>query len=215
MIAYLSGPIENANNDGADWRNNITEWLVTKLNHKVFNPVIETKSIIEHQRTSDFRLMKKTNPDEYKKIIMNDKRKSSAIFGVLLIFIPFLTMDMFSMGNTNELVAEKLRMTIDISFIDILRSQAPLNVDEFKPIVYLLIVLSLISLTLNLKPKPFVTLSVIFGILALCIHVVFYSMNVMVGNEVASVSFSLGISWYLMGIGFLLLVVSPLQKKSS
>ena len=58
MIAYLSGPIENAHNDGADWRNNITEWLETKLNHKVFNPVIETKSIIEHQNTSDFRLMK-------------------------------------------------------------------------------------------------------------------------------------------------------------
>ena len=69
MIAYLSGPIENAHNDGADWRSNITEWLETKLNHKVFNPVIATKSIIEHHNTSDFRLMKKTNPNEYKKII--------------------------------------------------------------------------------------------------------------------------------------------------
>ena len=69
MIAYLSGPIENAHNDGADWRHNITEWLEDKLNHKVFNPVIETKSIIEYQNTSDFRQMKKTNPDEYKKII--------------------------------------------------------------------------------------------------------------------------------------------------
>ena len=163
--------------------------------------------------------MEKKILSDYKKIIMNDKRKSSAIFGVLLIFIPFLTMDMFSMGNTNELVAEKLRMTIDISFIDILRSQAPLNVDEFKPIVYLLIVLSLISLTLNLKPKPFVTLSVIFGILALGIHIVFYLLIVMLREAtlqgVTDVSFLLGASWYLMGIGFLLLVVSPLLKKSS
>ena len=69
MIAYLSGPIENAHNDGADWINNITELLETKLNHKVFNPVIATKSIIEHHNTSDFRSMKKTNPNEYKKII--------------------------------------------------------------------------------------------------------------------------------------------------
>jgi len=69
MIAYLSGPIENAHNDGEGWRNEITQWLDTKLNHKVFNPVIETKNIIEHHNTSDFRLMKKTNPDEYKKII--------------------------------------------------------------------------------------------------------------------------------------------------
>ena len=163
--------------------------------------------------------MEKKILSDYKKIIMNDKRKSSAIFGVLLIFIPFLTMDMFSMGNTNELVAEKLRMTIDISFIDILRSEAPLNVDEFKPIVYLLIVLSLISLTLNLKPKPFVTLSVIFGILALGIHIVFYLLIIMLREAtlqgVTDVSFLLGASWYLMGIGFLLLVVSPLLKKSS
>ena len=153
--------------------------------------------------------------DDYRKRVMNDKRKSGVIFGVLLFFIPFLTMDMFSMGNTNELVAENLRMTFHISFMDILRTEAPLNIDEFKPIVYLLIVLSLISLTLNLAPKPFVILSVIFGILALGIHIVFYLMNVMVGEEVSGTDFSLGISWYLMGIGFVLLVVSPFLKKSS
>ena len=156
---------------------------------------------------------------DYKKTVMNDKRKSSAIFAVLLIFIPFLTMDMFSMANTNELVAEKLRMTIDISFIDILRSEAPLNVDEFKPIVYLLIALSLISLTLNLSPKSFVILSVIFGIIALGIHIVFYLLVAMIREEslqgVSDVSFTLGASWYLMGIGFVLLVVSPFLKKSS
>ena len=70
MIAYLSGPIENAHNDGATWRNDINEWLENKLKHKVFNPVIETKSIIKHHNASDFRLMKKTNPSEYKKIII-------------------------------------------------------------------------------------------------------------------------------------------------
>ncbi len=69
MIAYLSGPIENAHNDGEDWRNMITKWLKIKLNHKVFNPVIETKSIIKHLSGKNFRLMKKTNPDEYKNII--------------------------------------------------------------------------------------------------------------------------------------------------
>ena len=150
---------------------------------------------------------------------MNDKRKSSAIFAVLLIFIPFLTMDMFSMANTNELVAENLRMTLHVSFIDILRTEAPLNIDSFKPIVYLLIALSLISLTLNLSPKSFVILSVIFGTLALGIHIVFYLLVAMIREEslqgVSDVSFTLGASWYLMGIGFVLLVVSPFLKKSS
>ena len=40
MIAYLSGPIENAQNNGADWRVMMTEWLKAELNHKVFDPVI-------------------------------------------------------------------------------------------------------------------------------------------------------------------------------
>ena len=69
MKAYLSGPIENAKNDGASWRQDMTLWLEKNLNHKVFNPVIETKNIIGHLNDSNFRSMKKTNPIEYKKII--------------------------------------------------------------------------------------------------------------------------------------------------
>tara|TARA_B100002051_G_C16224674_1_gene387451 strand:- start:37 stop:498 length:462 start_codon:yes stop_codon:yes gene_type:complete len=69
VIAYLSGPIENAYNDGADWRNDITQWLEQDLNHRVFNPVTETQSITKELNTDDFRLMKTTNPEQYKKII--------------------------------------------------------------------------------------------------------------------------------------------------
>ena len=68
MIAYLSGPIENAENDGAGWRYMMTEWLSSNLNHKVFNPVKETKSIIDEISMEDFRFLKTKNPDEYKKI---------------------------------------------------------------------------------------------------------------------------------------------------
>ena len=53
MIAYLSGPIENAHNDGADWRNDITDWLSKELNHQVFNPVIETKILTKDLNTED------------------------------------------------------------------------------------------------------------------------------------------------------------------
>ena len=69
MIAYLSGPIENAYNDGADWRDMMTDWLGSELGHKVFNPVLETKSILDNISIEDFRLLKNTNPSEYKKII--------------------------------------------------------------------------------------------------------------------------------------------------
>ncbi len=69
MLAYLSGPIENALNDGLNWRNDIAGWLEKELQHKVFNPVTETKSIIKNYSSGDFRLMKNTNPNEYKNII--------------------------------------------------------------------------------------------------------------------------------------------------
>ena len=69
MIAYLSGPIENARDDGAGWRNNITTWLDEKLSHRVFDPVLETKSIIQEIDSNDFRMLKITDPIEYKKII--------------------------------------------------------------------------------------------------------------------------------------------------
>ena len=69
MKAYLSGPIENAENDGASWRQDMTLWLKNNLNHEVFNPVLETKSIIGNLNSGNFRAMKKTDPIKYKNII--------------------------------------------------------------------------------------------------------------------------------------------------
>ena len=69
MIAYLSGPIENARNDGADWRISITKWLKTNLGHNVFDPVAETKSIVNENSGKDFRSLKVSEPEKYKSII--------------------------------------------------------------------------------------------------------------------------------------------------
>ena len=69
MIAYLSGPIENAENDGADWRKSLTPWIKNTLNHKVFNPVIATRDITKGLTSDEFRNMKRSDPDKYKKLI--------------------------------------------------------------------------------------------------------------------------------------------------
>ena len=69
MIAYLSGPIENAENDGADWRKSLTPWIKNTLSHKVFNPVIATRDITKGLTSSEFRNMKRSNPYKYKKLI--------------------------------------------------------------------------------------------------------------------------------------------------
>lgn len=69
MIAYLSGPIENAANDGANWRELITPWLKDKIGHDVFNPVLATRKITSHLTNTEFREMKNTNPEKYKNLI--------------------------------------------------------------------------------------------------------------------------------------------------
>ena len=69
MIAYLSGPIENAENDGADWREMITPWLNDEIGHDVFNPVDATRNIIKGLSNKEFREMKKAEPQNYKKLI--------------------------------------------------------------------------------------------------------------------------------------------------
>ena len=70
MIAYLSGPIENAENDGADWRKFITNWLKNNLGHSVFNPVEATQEITKGYQSDSFREMMKLNPDEYKNCLL-------------------------------------------------------------------------------------------------------------------------------------------------
>ena len=54
MIAYLSGPIENAENDGADWRLSMTHWIKDEINHSVFKKLIrkiidiDIKAVVEN-----------------------------------------------------------------------------------------------------------------------------------------------------------------------
>ena len=69
MIAYLSGPIENAENDGADWRISLTDWLKNNVGHSVFNPVEATQEITKGYPSDSFREMIRSNPEEYKKVI--------------------------------------------------------------------------------------------------------------------------------------------------
>jgi len=69
MIAYLSGPIENAENDGANWRDSITPWLKNEIEHDVFNPVVETRKIVSDLTNTQFRDMKETDPKKYKNLI--------------------------------------------------------------------------------------------------------------------------------------------------
>ena len=69
MIAYLSGAIEYSHDEGEGWRNNITEWLASKLHHSVINPVEESRLIISNTDSHDYRNWKETDLERYKNFI--------------------------------------------------------------------------------------------------------------------------------------------------
>ena len=68
MIAYLSGGMENAIDEGKDWRRMMRSWLKENLNHDVFDPVIESQKIIMKNDAKDFRTLKKSDPEKFRGI---------------------------------------------------------------------------------------------------------------------------------------------------
>ena len=84
MISYLSGAMEYAKNDGADWREEITPWLIENLNHSVIDPVVESKKLIKNYKEVEFRSWKQTDPKKYIDII---RIAISQITRILMIII--------------------------------------------------------------------------------------------------------------------------------
>ena len=48
MIAYLSGAMEYAQNEGANWRIMMKDWLNVHLSHEVIDPVMESNKLAVH-----------------------------------------------------------------------------------------------------------------------------------------------------------------------
>ena len=57
--------MEHANNYGASWRKDITQWLNESLEHSAIDPVIESKKLIAENNAKDFRNWKETAPDKF------------------------------------------------------------------------------------------------------------------------------------------------------
>lgn len=69
MIAYLSGAMENAKNEGSGWRNEITIWLKDNLDHSVIDPVIETTNLVEKTGSQNYRNWKTSDPNKFRKFV--------------------------------------------------------------------------------------------------------------------------------------------------
>ncbi len=67
--AYLSGGMEYAQHEGADWRAEIDEWIRTTLHHSVFNPNKESAKFLQKHVPGDFRRLKTEDTPRFTKIV--------------------------------------------------------------------------------------------------------------------------------------------------
>ena len=69
MKAYLSGAIENASDEGKEWRDEISEWLSSEINHEVFNPLDVEKTLITPDEHQNFRSWRETDYDKFQSVV--------------------------------------------------------------------------------------------------------------------------------------------------
>lgn len=66
MIAYLSGAMEHAEDEGAGWRQELANWLKNQLNHDSIDPVKASQEIIETYKIGDYRSWKTSDPERFR-----------------------------------------------------------------------------------------------------------------------------------------------------
>lgn len=77
---YLSGGMEYARGEGANWRNELQSWIKINLHHTVFNPNEESNKFLRRRLPGvDFRKLKSKNTQRFiqtiKKIVSIDSRE--------------------------------------------------------------------------------------------------------------------------------------------
>ena len=69
MIAYLSGAMEYAVDEGSGWRLDMTSWLSAQLGHNVIDPVEESRLLLQEENSSDYRTWKESDTERYRQFI--------------------------------------------------------------------------------------------------------------------------------------------------
>jgi len=69
VIAYLSGAMEYAVDEGSGWRLDMTSWLSAQLGHNVIDPVEESRLLMLQENSSDYRTWKESDTERYRHFI--------------------------------------------------------------------------------------------------------------------------------------------------
>ena len=69
MLAYLSGPIEHAEDRGKLWRRKLTPFLRDTLGHRVYDPAEDELKSLTDEEVAHFREWKTTDIDRFRRTI--------------------------------------------------------------------------------------------------------------------------------------------------
>jgi nucleoside 2-deoxyribosyltransferase len=69
MLAYLSGPIEFANDGGKLWRRKLAPFLRDDLGHRVYDPAEDEKKNLTDEEVAHFREWKSTDVERYRRTV--------------------------------------------------------------------------------------------------------------------------------------------------
>ncbi len=69
MLVYLAGAMEHSPDRGAKWRKDISKFLLSELNHKVFNPCIEQSKILHPIEQANIRSWKSENLTQFRNAV--------------------------------------------------------------------------------------------------------------------------------------------------
>ena len=69
MLAYLSGPIEFAEDNGRLWRRKLGPFLRETLGHRFYDPAEDEKKSLTPEELANFRQWKTTDLDRFRRVI--------------------------------------------------------------------------------------------------------------------------------------------------
>jgi len=69
MLAYLSGPIEFAEDGGRLWRRKLSPFLRDQLGHRVYDPAEDERKNLTEEEASHFREWKIADLDRFRRVV--------------------------------------------------------------------------------------------------------------------------------------------------
>lgn len=69
MLAFLCGGMEFSPDGGRQWRERIRLWLQENLNHRVYDPTVETRRILSEEEARNYREWKLTDLDRFRRVM--------------------------------------------------------------------------------------------------------------------------------------------------